>query len=149
MDSYKKISTQEFYDYIRNYAPPEQTMDVNLIEKLLSNFIGEKLIAQEIEDFEIRLSNGSLSKIIKNHEVFIKENKFSRIEYEKFLVKNSLDAVSFESNMSKQIKREHLLNFIGDGVVPTDFMINRTFDIINQKRNIQFINLNDVLKQKF
>ena len=143
-----KISTQEFYNYIRNYAPPEQTMDSNLIEKLLSNFIGEKLIAQEIEDFEIKLSNGSLSKIIKNQEAFLKENKFSRIEYEKFLVKNSLDAVSFESNMSKQIKREHLLNFIGNGVVPTDFMINRTFDIINQKRNIQFINLNDVFKQK-
>ena len=42
---------------------------------------------KEIERFNIHLSNNSLKKIIKNQRLFKKDNKFSRIEYEKFLVK--------------------------------------------------------------
>ena len=143
-----KIQTQEFINYIRNYATQEESSDANFVEKMLSNFIGEKLIAQEIKDFDIKLSKKSLGKTIKNQEVFIKQNKFSRTEYEKFLVKNSLDAVSFESNMSKLEKKEHLFNFIEYGIVPSDFMVNRLFYKINQKRIIQVINLNEVFEKK-
>ena len=55
-----KIQTQEFIDYIRNYATQEEMSESNFVEKMLSNFIGEKLIAQEIEDFDIKLSKKSL-----------------------------------------------------------------------------------------
>jgi len=97
----EKISTQEFVSYIRYNAPnPDfETLDKNLIEKLLSNFIGEKLIALEIENHNIKLSENSLSTIIKNEEIFKKNNTFSRTEYEKFLVKNSLNAVVFETKI--------------------------------------------------
>ncbi len=111
----EKISTQEFVSYIRYNAPnPDfETLDQNLIEKLLSNFIGEKLIALEIENHNIKLSENSLSTIIKNEEIFKKNNTFSRTEYEKFLVKNNLNAVVFESNISNQVKKEQLFDFIG------------------------------------
>ena len=146
----EKISTQEFVDYIRYNAPnPDfETLDKNLIEKLLSNFIGEKLIALEIENYNIKLSENSLSAIIKNDEIFKKNNKFSRTEYEKFLVKNSLNAIVFENNMSKQVKKEQLFDFIGKGIVPSKFLVNTTYDKINQKRNIEVINLNDVFEKK-
>ena len=143
-----KISTQEFINYVENYAPVEQTLDKNLIDKLLSNFIGEKLIAREIENFGIKLSDLSLSKIIKNEEIFKKENKFSRVKYEKFLVENGLSAAGLEANISKQNKKEQLFNFIGGGIVPSKFLVNRFYDEVNQKRNIEIINLNDVYKQK-
>ena len=79
----EKISTQEFVDYVRYHAPNSdfETLDKNLIEKLLSNFIGEKIIDLEIENHDIKLSENSLSEIIKNEEVFKKNNKFSRTEY--------------------------------------------------------------------
>jgi len=146
----KKISTQEFVNYVRYNAPnPDfKTLDKNLIEKLLSSFIGEKLIAQEIENYDIKLSENSLSTIIKNENVFKKNNKFSRTEYEKFLVKNSLSAVVFETNMSKQVKKKQLFDFIGGGIVPAKFLVNIAYDKINQKRNIEVINLNDVFKKK-
>ena len=32
-----KIQTQEFIDYIRNYATQEETSDANFVEKMLSN----------------------------------------------------------------------------------------------------------------
>ena len=130
----EKISTEEFVSYIRYNAPnPDfETLDKNLIEKLLSNFIGEKLIALEIKNHGIKLSESSLSKIIKNDKVFKKNNKFSRTEYEKFLVKNGLSAVAFETNLSKQVKKEQLFDFIGKGIVPSKLLINIAYDKINQ-----------------
>ena len=144
----EKFSTQEFIDFVRRRTNNEENLDNNLIEKLLSNFIGEKLITQEIEDLNIILSDNSLRTIIKNEKIFKKENKFSRIEYEKFLVKNSLDVAAFEVNISKQAKENQLTEFIGGGIVPSKFLINMAYDKINQKRNIQIIDLNDVFKQK-
>ena len=142
----EKISTQEFVNYIRYNAPnPDfETLDKNLIEKLLSNFIGEKLIALEIENHDIKLSENSLSAIIKNEKAFKKNNKFSRTEYEKFLVKNSLNAVVYsKTNISEQVKKEQLFDFIGKGIMPSKFLVNITYDKINQKRNIEVINLNE------
>ena len=144
----EKISTQEFIDFVKVNSTNEDTLDKNLIEKLLSNFIGEKLISQEIKHFGISLSDKSLSTIIKNEKIFMKENKFSRTEYEKFLVKNSLNAVTLEGNISRLKKKEQLLDFIGKGIVPSNFLVNMTYDKINQERNIEVINLNDVFKQK-
>ena len=144
----ERIPTQEFIDFLKLRETRKKMLDKDLIEKLLSNFIGEKLIALEIEDFNIRFSDNSLSSIIKNQKIFKKKNKFSRTEYEKFLVKNSINAASFEANMLKQVKKEQLFEFIGGGVLPSKFLVNMTYDKINQKRNIQVINLNDVFKQK-
>ena len=144
----EKISAQEFIDFVKYNSSNKDTLDINLIEELLSNFIGEKLIDQEIKYFDIRLSDKSLSAIIRNEKVFKKNNKFSRIEYEKFLVKNSLNAATLETNISKQEKKKQLLDFIGEGIVPSNFLVNSVYDKINQKRNIEVINLNDVFEQK-
>ena len=146
----EKISIQEFVVYVRYNAPDSNfdTLDKKLIEKLLFNYIGEKLIALEIKKHHIKLSEKSLSKIIKNHKAFKKNNEFSRTKYEKFLVNNSINAIVFESNISEQIKKEQLFDFIGKGIVPSKFLVNTNFDKINQKRNIDVINLNEVFEKK-
>ena len=48
---------------------------------MLRNFIGEKLILYEIEDFEIQLSDQSLSTIIKNEEMFKKDTEVPIIKF--------------------------------------------------------------------
>jgi len=143
-----KISTQEFVDFLQYNNPSDEILDKNSIEKLLSTFIGTKLIAQEIKNLDIRVSDISLSKIIRNEKAFMKDDKFSRIEYEKFLVNNNLSAASFEANILEQIKKEQLFDFIGGGIVPANFLIDTAYNHINQKRNIEVINLNDVFKNK-
>ena len=143
-----KISTQEFVDFLQYNNPSDEILDKNSIEKLLSTFIGTKLIAQEIKNLDIRVSDISLSKIIRNEKAFKKDDKFSRIEYEKFLVNNNLSAASFEANILEQIKKEQLFDFIGGGIVPANFLIETSYNHINQKRNIEVINLNDVFKNK-
>lgn len=143
----ENISTQEFIKFIEYNAA--NINDENLVEQLLYNFIGEKLIEEHIKNLNIKLSDSTLSFYIKNEKKFYKDNKFSRTEYEKFLIKNGLNAVSFETNMAKQLKKEQLFNFIGGGVYPANFLINKTFDEVNQKRKIKIINLNAIFDKKF
>ena len=144
----EKYSTQAFVDFIKRFASPDKKIEKDQIEEFLSAFIGDKLIDKEIEHFGIKLSDSSLSKLIKHQENFKRENKFSRVEYEKFLLKYNLTAVGFESNLSQQEKKAQLLNFIGGGVLPSKYLINMAYDKVNQKRNIEIINLDNVFKKK-
>ena len=143
----EKYSTQAFFNFIQKFASPKQKIEADQIDKFLSTFIGEKLMDKEVEHFGFKLSDKSLSKLIKIQENFKRENKFSRIEYEKFLLKNNITAANFESDFSKYEKRKQLFDFIGGGILPSKHMVNMTYDKINQKRNIELINLNDIFKK--
>ena len=104
-----KISTQEFINFI-NRSNIEKAIDDDVVDNLLSTFIGEKLLFKEIDSYNIKISDTSLSKIIKNQDVFKKNNEFSRTQYEKFLVENSIDAVNFEKNiLTQQQKKNYLI----------------------------------------
>ena len=144
----EKYSVEEFGNFIQKFTPPNNKITPDQVEKLLSAFIGEKLIEQEVQHFEIKLSDDSLSKLIKNQKDFERENKFSRIEYEKFLLKNNITASYFENNLYQNETKRQLLNFIGGGIFPSKFLVNAAYDKINQKRDIELINLNDILKKK-
>ena len=55
------------------------------------------------------MKNNTFHKIIKNQETFKEDNQFSRNKYEKFLIENRLNAVTFENNVSKQEEKKQLL----------------------------------------
>tara|TARA_B100000029_G_scaffold504996_1_gene584874 strand:- start:1819 stop:3267 length:1449 start_codon:yes stop_codon:yes gene_type:complete len=144
----EKYSTQEFINFVQSQQNQNERINSDQIEYLLSAFIGNKLIENEYEYFNIKFSDKSLSKLIKIQEEFIKDNKFSRTQYEKFLITNNIDAVTFEKNLVNQEKRKQLLNFIGGGIFPPKFIVNNIYDQINQKRKIKLINLNDMFLKK-
>ena len=79
--------------------------NIGLVEKILSEYIGKKVMALEIEKLGISLNDNSLRKIIKNDELFIKDDKFSRTEYEKFLITSGVTAPTFETNIAEQEKK--------------------------------------------
>ena len=145
----EKFSTQDFADYIQQFSPPDQKIESSKVDELFSIYIGDKLMQKEVEDFGIVLSDISLSKLIKNQKEFKRSNIFSRPEYEKFLIANNLSAVTFEANLASQEKKRQLLELIGGGIKPSKFLINSTYNKINQKRDIQLINLNEVFKKEF
>ena len=145
----EKYSVQAFYKYIQRFIPLDRRIETNEIDKFFSNFIGEKLMEKEVEHFGLTLSDKSLSKLIKIQENFKRENKFSRIEYERFLLKNNTPAAIYEAEFSKYEKRKQLFDFLGGGILPSSHMVNMTYDKINQKRNIELINLNEIFKKKF
>ena len=142
----EKYSIQHFGNFIRRTALKK--VEANDVEGFLFAFISEKLIEKEIEHSGIKLSDNSLTRLIKNQEHFKRENKFSRTEYEKFLIKNNVTAINFESILSKEEKKKQLLDFIGGGVSPSKFLVNISYDKINQKRAIELISLDEVFEKQ-
>ena len=97
----EKYSVQAFFKYMQKFISLNQKIEANQIDEFLSNFIGEKLMEKEVEHFGLKLSDNSLSKLIKTQENFKRENKFSRVEYQKFLLKNNSTAAIYEAEFSK------------------------------------------------
>ena len=144
----EKYSIQDFGNFIRKYSEGKKKIKPAEIEELLSLYISEKLMEKEVENFGIKLSDKSLSRLIKHQKDFKRENKFSRMEYEKFLIKNNMLPSTFEQNLSQLEKKKQLINFINGGVVPPKFLVNSTYNKINQKRNIKLLNLSSIFDKK-
>ena len=144
-----KYSIQDFSEYIQNTVPADKKITENQIEELLSIYIGDILLQKEIESFGMKISDDALSKLIRIQENFKEENKFSRVKYEKFLLKNNIPAYIFEKNLADQEKRRQLFNLIGGGILPPKFLVTSVYDNINQKRTIEYFNLNTFFERDF
>ena len=140
-----KISTQEFVSYINRLNLNEQQIKnlskTDLIDQILSDYIGKKVMSIEIEKLGIVVSDNALRDIIKNDKSFFKENKFSRTEYEKFLVKSGITAPQFEANIVEQEKRRQFLSSLAGGIVIPEILIQKEFMKENQTKTIQYIDL--------
>ena len=70
----EKISTQEFVDYIRRLNLNEKQIKdlpkTDLIEKILSDYIGKRVMTLEIEKLGIVINDQALVNIIKNDKMF-------------------------------------------------------------------------------
>ena len=65
-----KYSIQDFANFIDKIVPNNQKVTTQQIGELLSIFIGNILIEKEVKDFGIKLSDNSLSHLIKNQKEF-------------------------------------------------------------------------------
>ena len=141
----EKVSTQEFVDYLRRLNLSEEQIKnlpkTDLIEKILSEYIGKKVMALEISKLGIEVTDNSLRNIIKNDKIFFKENKFSRTEYEKFLIKSGITAPQFESNIVEQEKRRQFLSSLSGGIVIPEILVKKEYRKENQSKTIQYIDL--------
>ena len=141
----EKISTQEFLNYIRQINLNEEQIKnlpkSDLIEQILSQYIGRKVMSLEIEKNGIIITDDALRNIIKNDKLFYKDDKFSRTEYEKFLIKSGITAPQFESNIIEQEKRRQFLSSLAGGILIPETLITQEFRKENQTKEIQYIDL--------
>ena len=141
----EKISTQEFVNYLKRLNLNEkQIKDItktDLIEKILSEYIGKRVMALEIKELGISINDNALRNIIKNDKSFFKNNKFSRTEYEKFLLKSGLNAPLFEANIVEQEKRRQFLSSLSGGIVVPEILVKKEYRRENQTKTIQYIDL--------
>jgi len=146
----EKISTQSFLEYVNrlnlNKQQVEELNKTNLLDKILSDYIGKKIISLEIESQGINLSNQSLKKIIVTDKTFQKDNKFSRTSYEKFLLESRISASIFEQNISEQEKKRQLLTFLSEGIVLPEALIKKEFENENQIKLIKYLELDELYK---
>ena len=113
----------------------------DLVEKILSEYIGKKVMALEIEKSGITINDNSLRNIIKNDKLFFKNKKFSRTEYEKFLLESGVTAPSFEQNIIEQESRRQFLSFLAGGITIPDTLVENAFKKENQTKMIKYIDL--------
>ncbi len=141
-----KLSAQEFVNYINRLNLDKDQINnlknTDLIEKILSEYIGKKVMALEIDRLGIHVSENSIRNIIKNEEMFKKENKFSRTEYEKFLIKSGITASAFESNIVLQESRRQMLTSLTGGLIIPENLTNDAYRKENQTKTINYIDLN-------
>ena len=140
-----KISTQEFVNYINRLNLNEEQVKnlskTDLVEQILSDYIGKKVMSLEIEKLGVVVSDNALRDIIKNDKSFFKDDKFSRTEYEKFLIKSGITAPQFEANIVEQEKRRQFLSSLAGGIVIPDILVEKEFRKENQSKSIQYIDL--------
>ena len=141
----KKISTQEFVNYLRRLNLNEEQIKnlpkTDLMEKFLAEYIGRKVMALEIEQSGITVNDNSLRDIIKSDKLFFKNNKFSRTEYEKFLLESNVTAPTFEKNIVEQESRRQFLSSLAGGITVPDILVENAFKRENQTKTIKYIDL--------
>jgi peptidyl-prolyl cis-trans isomerase D len=146
----EKVTAQEFLNYLNriNLSDEEKKNinESNLLERILSDYAGKKIIELELKKMNIKLTDKSLKDLITNDKTFFKDGKFSRTEYEKFLLKSSLSAPVFEQNIAEQEKKRQLLDYLSSGVNLPMFLIEKEFRKENQVKYIKYINLDEIYK---
>ena len=148
----KKINTQEFVNYLNSLnLSKEQIKNIknsDIVEKVLTSYVGRKVLELEIKNLGVHLTDDSLKKIIINDKNFFKDKKFSRTKYEKFLIESGVTAPMFEKNVSEQEKKMQLLSYLSDGLVIPEFLIQSEFNKENQIKTIKYIDLNNYYKKQ-
>tara|TARA_Y100000816_G_scaffold257828_1_gene212273 strand:+ start:78 stop:1487 length:1410 start_codon:yes stop_codon:yes gene_type:complete len=149
----KKISTEDFLNHINTLEiSPEyikDNLDKNVIEELLSTLITSEILNLEVKNFNITLSENSLSKKIKNNKSFLDENGiFQRVKYEKFLLENNIAAPVYEARLKHSETQKNLFDYIGSGIITPKFLAEKFYQEQNRKIELEFINLNSFYVQK-
>ena len=146
----EKISAQSFAQYVNRLNLSDEQREsldkTDLLDKILSDYIGKKIISLEIKDQGIHLSDKSLKEIITTDKTFHKDNKFSRTKYEKFLLESGIPATVFEQNIAEQEKKRQLLTFLSEGVLLSRTLIEKEYKNENQIKIIQYLELDKIYK---
>ena len=146
------ITSQDLVNYINRSGITQKAikdnLNNNIIEELLSSLVSTTLLNLEVEDFNIKFSEDSLSQIIKLNDNFVDEKGvFQRTKYEKFLLENNISAPLFEKRLKEREVQKKLFNFIGAGTVSPQFLIKKLFQNENKKLEIDFIDLENFYKK--
>ena len=144
----EKISAQNFTQYVNRLGLNEQQRNSlgksDLLDTILSDYVGKRVVALEIENQGVHLSDSSLREIITSDNTFLEDGKFSRTKYEKFLLESGISAPIFEQNIAEQEKKRQLLTFLSEGVILPEVFIKKEFESENQIKTIEYVELDQL-----
>ena len=148
----EKISTQEFVNYLRTvnitYEDMERVGKYNLLERILTNYISEKIVAIESKKKGFQLSDKSLFGKLSNDKRFQKDGKFSETRYEKFILTSGLTKPFYENLLKENEIKSQLLNFYSGGLDLPTFMIDNLYKDENRSLDIKYISLTKIYENK-
>ncbi len=147
----EKISSQEFVTYLQKVNITTEDIEKvgksNLLQRILMNYISEKIISMESEKRGFQLSDRSLFNKLKNDKKFQKDGKFSEIKYEKFMLSNGLTKPFYENLVKETEIKDQLLNFYSGGIKLPAFIIEDLYKKENRSKKINYINLTKIYEK--
>ena len=148
----KPVSSKEFISYIQKIELSKEQVEnfgkSQILENILSNYLSEKIIEIESKKKGIMLTDLGLKNIIISDKSFQRENKFLRVEYEKFLLKNGYSASTYEKYIKSMEIKAQLLNFYSGGIKLPKFMIEDLFGKDNHSKDISYLDLSNIYTKK-
>ncbi len=146
------IGSKEFISYIQKIELSKEQVEnfgkSQILENILSNYLSEKIIEIESKKKGIKLTDKGLKNIIISDKSFQRDNKFLRVEYEKFLLKNGYSAVTYEKYIKELEVKAQLLNFYSGGIKLPKFIIEDFFNKDNHSKKINYLNLSNIYTKK-
>tara|TARA_Y100000591_G_C21820379_1_gene693289 strand:- start:179 stop:1630 length:1452 start_codon:yes stop_codon:yes gene_type:complete len=148
----ERISSKEFVNYLQKIELTKEQVESlgksQVLENLLSNYLSEKIIEIESKEKGIILTDEGLKKIIVSDKSFHKENKFSRVAYEKFLLTNGYSAPTYEKYLKELEIKAQLLNFYSGGIKLPEFTVEDLYNKENHLKKISYLNLDNIYSKK-
>ncbi len=89
---------------------------LNLEQQALDSLIDQRLLLQEAESLDFRVSDEELAAAIRNFEAFQRDGRFDRRLYLNLLSRNRLTPETFEVNQRQALLAEKVRSFIMDSV---------------------------------
>ena len=146
------ISSKEFISYIQKIELSKEQVEnfgkSQILENILSNYLSEKIIEIESKKKGIVLTDKGLKNIIISDKSFQKDDKFLRVEYEKFLLKNGYSAPTYEKYIKGLEVKAQLLNLYSGGIRLPKFIIEDLFKKDNHLKKINYLNLSNIYSKK-
>ena len=128
----------------RNYQNVSDAIKDNLHIQILNQLIAEKIFEIYAEEEKIIINDKTLSNFIKNIPEFSKNGKFSRTEYEKYLLKNQIGSYSFETSFEKSLLKKLIVESQNLGSTSTSYHKTKVKNYFEKKISISYINLEDL-----
>ena len=147
----EKITSQEFVTYLQKVNITTDDIEKigksNLLQRILMNYISEKIISIESKKRGFQLTDRSLLNKLKDDKKFQKDGKFSEIKYEKFMISNNLTKPFYENIVRETEVKDQLLNFYSGGIRLPIFIINDLYKKENILKKVNYINLTKIYEK--
>ena len=146
----KNIYSEDYVNQLRNglqsknYQNISDAIKDNLHIQILNQLVAEKIFEIYAEEEKIIINDKTLSNFIKNIPEFSKNGKFSRTEYEKYLLKNQIDSYSFETSFKKSLLKKLIVESQNLDSISTSYHKTKVKNYFEKKISISYINLEDL-----
>jgi len=149
----KKISITDYINHFNSLNVNREFIinnpETEIFEQALNKLVSGKVLVEEAKKIGIIVTEKSLSQIIKNDPNFLDSDKFSRTKYEKFLVERNISAVEFEKILKEETTKKLFVQLVMDGINSPKFLVENTYNVFNQEKKLEFINLDKIYKKNF
>ena len=146
----KNIYSEDYVNQLRNglqsknYQNISDAIKDNLHIQILNQLVAEKIFEIYAEEEKIIINDKTLANFIKNIPEFSKNGKFSRTEYEKYLLKNQIDSYSFETSFKKSLLKKLIVESQNLDSISTSYHKTKVKNYFEKKISISYINLEDL-----